>query len=87
MQKKTNKLEETSFKTGLKININKTKIKRIKTKINNSIRIKNEEIEEVEHFMYLGAQINKNVGKKRRNTNKNSKSKQSIHGTTSVMEV
>ena len=63
MQMKTNKLEETASKTGLKININKTKSMRINTKINNSIKIKNKEIEEVQHFTYLGAQINKNLGK------------------------
>ena len=39
-QKKTNKLEETATKTGLKININNTKTMRINTKINNSIKIK-----------------------------------------------
>ena len=47
MQKKTNKLAETASKTGLKRNINKKKTMRINTKINNSIKIKNEEIEEV----------------------------------------
>ena len=38
MQMKTNKLEETASKTGLKININKTKSMRINTKINNSMK-------------------------------------------------
>ena len=61
MQKITNKLEETASKTGLKISINKTKTMRINTKINNSIKIKNEEMEEVVHFTYLGVQINKNL--------------------------
>ena len=78
MQKKTNKLEETASKTGLKININKTKTMRINTKINNSIKIKNEETEEVEHFTYLGAQINKILGKNEEIPARIAKAKNSI---------
>ena len=63
IQKKTTKLAEAASKTGLKINISKTKTMRINTKVNTNVMIKNEEIEDVHRFTYLGAQIDKNQRK------------------------
>lgn len=64
IQKKTNKLAEAASKTGLKINIGKTNTMRINSKVKTNIRINNEELEDVDQFTYLGAQLNKEQGTK-----------------------
>lgn len=61
-RKKTDDLSNTAEKTGLKINISKTKSMRIKTTQETPITIDGETIEEVNQFTYLGSIISKTGG-------------------------
>ena len=62
MQEKTSILEETAAKIGLKINKEKTKIMRINTTNTDPIKLRNEDLEEVEEFTYLGSKVNTTGG-------------------------
>ncbi|XP_061184944.1 uncharacterized protein LOC133192958 [Saccostrea echinata] len=55
MQEKITTVEETSAQIGLNINIAKTKILSANTPSHASLNIEGKEIEEVEHFTYLGS--------------------------------
>jgi len=58
MQAKTTKLDTTSTQTGLKIHPAKTKLMKINTSNELPIKLKDEPIEEVQSFVYLGSVIN-----------------------------
>ena len=62
MQEKTDCLEATSAKTGLRINKKKTEVIRINATANTPIKVKGEPIKEVESFTYLGSIIDKEGG-------------------------
>ncbi|CAC5375496.1 unnamed protein product [Mytilus coruscus] len=59
---KTTKLHETGKKLGLKINIKKTKIMRVKTRKGGTVSIEGEDIEEVDQFTYLGSIMDRTDG-------------------------
>lgn len=61
-QQKTQMLQDEAGKHGLKVNIGKTKSMRINNKNNTALKINDEELEDVEHFQYLGSIINRNGG-------------------------
>ena len=62
IQDKTTKLDQEGERVGLKINIGKTKGMRINAKNQEKINIKEQDIEEVDEFTYLGATICKEGG-------------------------
>ncbi|GFR97959.1 hypothetical protein ElyMa_004489500 [Elysia marginata] len=62
MQEKTATLITTSKSLGLKINRNKTQIRRLKTSNNRPVTVEDEELEDVDSFTYLGSTINKEGG-------------------------
>lgn len=55
----TARLNDVGKYTGLNINVNKTKSRRIKGEKNDTIDINNKGVEEVQTFIYLGATIDK----------------------------
>ena len=55
-------LSTTSKTTGLKINSEKTKLLRLNTTNNENVQIAEQDIEDVESFVYLGAYISKSGG-------------------------
>ena len=57
IQDKTDKVDKTARSVGLKIHPNKTKIMKAKNRSNRKIEIRGQELEEVEHFKYLGSYI------------------------------
>ena len=57
IQEKTDKVDRTARSVGLKIHTDKTKIMKAKTKSNKKINIRGQDLEEVEHFKYLGSYI------------------------------
>ena len=59
MKEKLQRTSETAETTGLEINVNKTKAIRITTKVKDPLKIKNEEIEDVDKFTYLGTLVSK----------------------------
>ena len=59
---KLQRLDINARKVGLKINIRKTKIKRIGTNLITPLTVASETIEDVEDFCYLGGIIAKNGG-------------------------
>lgn len=59
---KTSKLEENAKRIGLQINESKTKLIKINNNKNEKIFINGKEIEEVQHFTYLGANISTEGG-------------------------
>ena len=61
-QQKTQMLQDEARKHGLKVNIGKTKSMRINNKNNTALKINDEELEDVEHFQYLGSIINRTGG-------------------------
>lgn len=62
IQEKTEKLEQTAKRIGLKINANKSQIMRINPKQNQPIKINNRELEDVDKFVYLGATVSQQGG-------------------------
>lgn len=52
---KTTKLEDNSAKVGLKRNAKKCKVLKVNSKREASLIVRNSEVEEVDSFMYLGA--------------------------------
>ena len=62
MQEKTNKLQNEALKLGLRVNIAKTKAIRINNRQNEILKLGEREIEEVQHFTYLGSVVSKGGG-------------------------
>ena len=56
-QEKTTKVDEERGSVGLKISLGKTKITKLKQKSNTGTTVRGKELEEVEHFKYLGSYI------------------------------
>lgn len=57
IQGKTENLEQTANRIGLKINANKSKIMEINLKQNQPIKINNIELEDVNRFVYLSVSV------------------------------
>ena len=62
MQSKVSKLNEFAAKTGLKINTKKTEVLRLNRKSNSRIVIDGHQLNEVDQFTYLGANVSKQDG-------------------------
>ena len=62
MQNKTTSLDENASRTGLRINIKKTKVLRANTKQKESIHLKGKILEDVEEFTYLGSTVDNTGG-------------------------
>ncbi|XP_062615396.1 uncharacterized protein LOC134277126 [Saccostrea cucullata] len=60
IQSKTDDLVKYGRQIGLKINVNKTKLMKINTKIGKEVTANNNRIEEVDNFIYLGSKITAN---------------------------
>nr|KAG5690895.1 hypothetical protein BaRGS_028927 [Batillaria attramentaria] len=61
-QEKLNRVAEEAEKTGLKINISKTEVMRVNHKQHNPIQLHQEDIKEVDKFVYLGSVVSKDGG-------------------------
>nr|KAG5695646.1 hypothetical protein BaRGS_029136 [Batillaria attramentaria] len=61
-QEKLNRVAEEAEKTGLKINISKTEVMRVNHKQHDPIRLHQEDIKEVDKFVYLGSVVSKDGG-------------------------
>jgi len=57
MQAKTNALITTAGNLGLKINLKKTRHLRMSGRTDESIVVNGEEVDEVDHFTYLGSKV------------------------------
>nr|KAG5699610.1 hypothetical protein BaRGS_000726 [Batillaria attramentaria] len=61
-QEKLNRVAEEAEKTGLKINISKTEVMRVNHKQHDPIQLHQEDIKEVDKFIYLGSAVSKDGG-------------------------
>ena len=61
-QEKLSRLAEETEKTGLDINIKKTEVMRINNKKQDPITLFDEDLNEVERFVYLGSVVNNDGG-------------------------
>nr|KAG5703440.1 hypothetical protein BaRGS_022489 [Batillaria attramentaria] len=61
-QEKLNRVAEEAKKTGLKINISKTEVMRVNHKQHDPIQLHQEDIKEVDKFIYLGSVVSKDGG-------------------------
>lgn len=61
-QEKLSRLAEEVEKTGLNINIKKTEVMRINNKKQDPITLFDEDLNEVERFVYLGSVVNNDGG-------------------------
>nr|KAG5712455.1 hypothetical protein BaRGS_011429 [Batillaria attramentaria] len=61
-QEKLNRVAEEAEKTGLKINISKTEVMRVNHKQHDPIQLHQEDIKEVDKFVYLGSVVSKDGG-------------------------
>jgi hypothetical protein len=86
MRRELHKLKAEARKTGLKINVKKTKILRNRTEQIGQIKIWNVDIEEVRRVNYLGAVIEKNGRSKADVTNKDKQSTAGVQSTGRHME-
>jgi hypothetical protein len=62
LQQKTTRLESNAARVGLKLNAKKCKILKVNSRSNNKLRAGESEVEEVESFTYLGANVTKDGG-------------------------
>ena len=62
MQEETDLLNLVSTKTGLNINMNKTRMMKANTKSKNVVTVGGKPLEETDCFTYLGSKINKRGG-------------------------
>ncbi|KAI4883820.1 hypothetical protein NFI96_002543 [Prochilodus magdalenae] len=62
LQSKTTKLEDNAAKVGLKLNGQKCKIMKVNSKSDDKLKAGGQEVEEVESFAYLGANVTKDGG-------------------------
>ncbi|KAL9982039.1 hypothetical protein ACROYT_G010825 [Oculina patagonica] len=62
IQNKTNRLVDNAGRVGLKLNAHKCKAMRMNTRIEDKVTIGREEVEDVEEFVYLGANVTKEGG-------------------------
>nr|KAG5689679.1 hypothetical protein BaRGS_006304 [Batillaria attramentaria] len=61
-QEKLNRVAEEAEKTGLKINISKTEVMRVNHKQHDPIQLHQEDIKEVDKFIYLSSVVSKDGG-------------------------
>ena len=62
LQTKTSKLENNAAKVGLRLNAKKCKAMKTNSKSEDKLKVKGSEVEEVESFTYLGANVTKDGG-------------------------
>ena len=62
IQDKTTRLDQEARRVGLKINIDKAKVMRINTRNQDAIKLRGQDIQDVEQLTYLGATVNKEGG-------------------------
>ena len=62
LQSKTIKLENNSAKVGMKLNAKKCKVLKVNNKSEARLMVENCEVEEVDSFTYLGANVTKDGG-------------------------
>ena len=62
IQDKTTRLDQEARRVGLNINIDKTKVMRINSRNKDAIKLRGQDIEDVEQFTYLGATVCKEGG-------------------------
>ena len=60
MKNKTREVAKNAIKLGLTINTRKTKTMRMNSTMNNNLIIDGKDIEEVDHFIYLGSKMTRN---------------------------
>ena len=62
IEDKTSRLVEEAARVGLKINLKKSKIMRINARNDQRIKVNDEQVDDVEEFLYLGALLDKEDG-------------------------
>ena len=62
LQQKTTRLEENAQKVGLKLNDQKCKVMKANSKSDCKLKVRQKEVEEVDKFTYLGANVSKDGG-------------------------
>ena len=78
MQEKTNRLNETAQKLGLKANTSKTKLMKMNHKSNDPVTINNRDIDEVSEFTYMGSKIATDEDSEREDNSRITKANQSF---------
>ena len=78
IQDKTTRLDQEARRVGLNINIDKTKVMRINSRNKDAIKLRGQDIEDVEQFTYLGATVCKEGGGMKDIKNRLSKARGSI---------
>ena len=59
---KTNRLVDEAARVGLKINAKKSKVMRINVRNDQRMKVNDEQVDDVEEFLYLGALLDKEGG-------------------------
>ena len=59
IEDKTNRLVDEAARVGLKINAKKSKVMRINARNNQRMKVNDEQVDDVEEFLYLGALLDK----------------------------
>ena len=62
IEDKTNRLVDEAARVGLKINAKKSKVMRINARNNQRMKVNDEQVDDVEEFLYLGALLDKEGG-------------------------
>ena len=62
IEDKTSRLVDEAARVGLKINAKKSKVMRINARNDQRIKVNDEQVDDVEEFLYLGALLNKEGG-------------------------
>ena len=62
IEDKTSRLADEAARVGLKINAKKSKVMRINARNDQRIKVDEEQVDDVEEFLYLGALLDKEGG-------------------------
>nr|KAG5701606.1 hypothetical protein BaRGS_019295 [Batillaria attramentaria] len=86
-QEKLNRVAEEAEKTGLKINISKTEVMRVNHKQHDPIQMHQEDIKEVDKFVYLGSVVSKDGGTDEDIKSRNQQSQTCLSHSTPHLEI
>ena len=79
IEDKTSRLVEEAARAGLKINLKKSKVMRINARNDQRIKVNDEQVDDVEEFLYLGALLDKEGGETKDIQQRLSKAEQTFY--------
>ena len=86
IEDKTSRLVDEAARVGLKINAKKSKVMRINARNDQRIKVNDEQVDDVEEFLYLGALLDKEGGATKDIQQRLSKARQTFYRSKQLSE-